>query len=224
MLTIRQSQMEAFRQQPRFEFEQSMARYLRRYFPAEAAAADLDRWVSSGLDAAARYGFLTEYESALYLSLMAMLGAGFLDDPATPWARPIVCDGATPSLDRIHRLYDRAVQFLEETCGPQGVWFDRALTRLRRYDMRPFEQPIHPRAVEGTIVRELTRLYPQKAAAIGVKAHRALIRMAIQQQPSAGIRDRFHHAALMFYLGAGYKADPCFPWAAERNSTTGRLI
>lgn len=217
MLTIRQQQIEAFREQPRLAFEREMARYLRRYFPFEAANADLDRWVRSGLNQAGQYGFLTEYESALYLAVMAMLGAGFLDDPTLPWARQTICDAGTPAVDRITSVYEKAIAFLDAACGPQGVWFDRAIVRLCKQDMTVLDLGTHPRALEGRILATMAELYPQKAAAVGDKAVRKLVRAGVEQAGLRGAispRAGFIHAVLMYYLGAGFVADPCFPWAS----------
>lgn len=211
MLVIRQPQLEAFREQPRILFEREMASYLREYFPFEARHADVDGWVRNGLRQAGLYGFTSWRDSAQYLALMAMLGAGFPDDPAMPWARAIVSDGSKDPAERMTLLFDRAVEYLEATCGPRGVWFDRALARLLRLDLSVLEGS-HPRAVAGRIGEELTRLYPQKAAAIGDGALREIVRMGGVE--SASRREWLFRAACMFFLGAGFAVDPCFPWAA----------
>ena len=211
VLTIRQPQMDAFRDQPRILFEREMAGYLREHFPFEARYGDVDWWVRNGLRQAGLYGFVSWRDSAQYLALMAMLGAGFLDDPATAWARAIVCDGSKEPPERMGTLFDRAVEYLEATCGPRGVWFDRAVGRLLRLDLNVVEGA-HRRAVAGRIGEELTRLYPQKAAAIGDQALRELVRMS--GEASASRQEWLFRAACMMLLGAGFSGDPCFPWAA----------
>ncbi|MFN7938298.1 MAG: hypothetical protein U0R19_33525 [Bryobacteraceae bacterium] len=210
MLVIRQPQLEAFREQPRILFEREMADYLREYFPFEASHGDVNLWVRNGLRQAGLYGFSSWRDSAQYLALMAMLGAGFLEDPATPWARAIVCDGSKDPAERMTLLFDRAVQYLEATCGPRGVWFDRALARLPRLDLNVVEGS-HPRAVAGRIGEELARLYPQKAAAIGGRALRDIVQLSGVE--SASRREWLFRAACMLLLGAGFAGDPCFPWA-----------
>ncbi|MBS1824840.1 MAG: hypothetical protein JST93_05940 [Acidobacteria bacterium] len=212
MLVIRQPQLEAFREQPRILFEREMAGYLREYLPFEASHADVDGWVRNGLRQAGLYGFTSWRDSAQYLALMAMLGAGFLEDPAMPWARAIVSDGSKEPPERMGLLFDRAVEYLEATCGPRGVWFDRALARLLRLDLNAVEDA-HQRAVAGRIGEELTRLYPQKATAIGGRALRDLVRMSGEM--AASRREWLFRAACMLLLGAGFARDSCFPWAAS---------
>lgn len=190
-----------------------MADYLKRYFPFEAANADLKRWVETGLDKASLCGFLTSPESAMYLALMAILGAGFDEDPQIPWAKSIF-DPACESLDRITLTYSRAVQYLDATGGPKCSWLLRARLRVQKQDMTVLDN-VHPRALPARIRELLVQLYPQKADVIGEKALGQLVQAAIGRAEARGAksaRPALIQAVHMYFLGAAYEQDPCYPW------------
>ncbi len=215
MLQIRQEQMDVFRKQPRLRFESEMATYLKRYFPFEAANADLERWVQTGLDRAALYGFVTRKESALYLALMAILGAGFQEDLQIPWAGKAISSPNEPSLDRITRVYEKAIEYLDAAGGPKCCWFVRAKLRVRKQDMTLFDRGVHPNALAARIRELLVRLYPQKAAVVGETALKQLVKSAIERADARGTksaRPTLIDAVHLYFLGSSYEKDPCYPW------------
>jgi hypothetical protein len=215
MLQLTQQQMAVFRKLPRQNFEDEMAAYLTQYFPFEAANADLTRWVRIGLDKAGSLGFVTYKESALFLALMAMLGAGFEEDPQIPWAASIASPNEPP-LDRITRIYEKAIEHLDATGGPKCAWLVRAKLRVRKQETTVLDKGIHARDVPTRIRELLERLYPQKAAVTGDKAMKQLVKSAIERArkrgskaPRAAVISAIH----MFFLGSDYENDPCYPWA-----------
>lgn len=217
MLVIRNEQMAMFRKQPWLKFETELAAYLKRYFPFEAANADLDRWISTGLERATFYGFGTQRECALYLGLMAILGAGFVEDPLIPWAAKTLLAAREPSLDRIMRVFEKSIEYLDATGGPKCSWLVRAKLRVRNQDMGVLDGQVHPRARVTRISEALAWLYPQKAAAVGDKAVGEVVKFAIKRTKARGavsIRAALIDAVHMFFLGSAYLEDPCYPWAA----------
>jgi len=216
MLQIRQAQMDIFRSQPRLDFERQMARYLECYFPFEAANADLERWVRAGLDKAALHGFLTYHESALYLALTAMLGAGFNEDPQISWAGETISSTTERPLDKITRVYQKGVEYLDAIGGPKCSWFVRAKVRVRRYDMTALNSGIHSRTWLWRVRDELVKMYPQKASVVGETAMKQLVRSAIERAEQRGAKSAqatLIHATHMYYLGSEFDRDPCYPWA-----------
>jgi hypothetical protein len=215
MLLIRNEQMAMFRRQPWLRFETELAAYLKRYFPFEAANADLDRWTSTGLERATFYGFGTRRECALYLGLMAILGARFVEDPLIPWAAKTLLAAREPSLDRITRVFEKSVQYLDATGGPKCSWLIRAKLRVRKQDMSVLDGEVHPRARAARIGEALEWLYPQKVSAVGDKALREVVKLAIKRTAARGAastRAALIDAVHMFFLGFGYLEDPCYPW------------
>jgi hypothetical protein len=216
MLVIRREQMDAFRNQPRLAFESEMAAYLKRYFPFEAANADLPRWVQSGLDRAAQYEFATYNESAQYLALMAILGAGFDEDPQIPWAAEMIGDSDNAPEDRITRVFDRAIEFLDAISGPNCSWFVRAKIRVKNQDMSILNQMEDPAEFAARIREILVDLYPQKAAVIGEPALEQLVNSAVERSANRGQESAtaaLIHAVHMYYLGSEFDQDACYPWA-----------
>jgi hypothetical protein len=217
MLVIRQAQFDVFQNQPRLSFEREIAAYLKRYFPLEAACADLDRWISTGLDRAAEYGFLAYDESAQFLGLMAMLGSGFDEDPQIPWVAAMISSQNGTPMDRITDVYDKAIEYLDAIGGPNGFRFVRATRRLKKQDMTVLNR-LHPRAVPDKIQELLTRIYPEKERAIGERALKQLVRSAIQRTEVDGkksAQSALIHAVHMYYFGSDFHKDPCYPWAGE---------
>jgi hypothetical protein len=215
MLQIREPQMELFRKQARLTFEREMASYLKRYFPFEAANADLERWVRTGLQKAAVYGFGTYYESAMYLALTAMLGIGFDEDPQIPWAVESITSPQEPSEDRITRVYDKGIEYLDATGGPKCLWFVRAKIRFRKQGMTALDQGVPPQGLPGRIRQVLLQMYPEKAAVIGERAVKQLVKSAIERTGERGAKSPHSaliHATHMYYLGSEFDRDPCFPW------------
>jgi hypothetical protein len=193
-----------------------MAAYLRRYFPFEAANADLEEWVRTGLDRAAQYGFLTYNESAQYLALTAILGAGFVEDPQVPWAGETISGPDGTSLDRITRVYEKAIEYLEAISGPKCSWLLRAKLRVKEQDLTLFNNGVHLRALDGRIRELLLRLHPQKAAVVGEKALKHLAKLAIARSQERGAKSAqaaLTHAVHMYYLGSEFDQDPCYEWA-----------
>jgi hypothetical protein len=217
MLVIRRQQFDTFRAQLELQFEDEMASYLRRYFPFEAAQASLNLWVRQGLDKATQLGFSTRQECSLYLALMAMLGAGFDEDPQIPWAATGITNPDALSLQRITQVYERGIKYLEATGGPKCAWLVRAKLRARKHDMTVVDQGVHPRALPRRIRDVLAGLYPQKADVVGDAALELLVRFAIERTEAAGARTAapaLIHAVHMFFLGWSFDADPCYPWTA----------
>lgn len=218
MLQIRKEQIDLFSRQPRLRFERELANYLRRYFPFEAANADLDRWVRSGLEKASFNGFLTRTESAQYLALMAILGAGFDQDPQIPWAAEGMFISRLPSLDRIGWVFAEAIKFLDATGGPKCAWLIRAKLRVRKQDMTVLDKGVGPRALSGRIREVLARIYPQKAAVIGDAALKRLGDSAVRRAEECGAkcpRPALIDAVHMFFLGSSYQNDACYPWTGK---------
>ena len=217
MLVIRQAQFEVFQKQPRLSFERDMAAYLKSHFPFEAANADLDRWVSTGLDRAAAYGFLTYNDSAQFLALMAILGSGFDDDLQIPWAAELLASAHETPVDRISHVFDKAIEYLDAITGPRSAWFVRATLRLKRQDMTVLNR-VHPKALASRIRELLVQMYPQKASVIGERGLTQLIKSAIERTKEHGhgsAQAALIHAAHIYYIGSDFQRDPCYPWAGE---------
>jgi len=217
-LVIREAQMKIFRLQPRLQFERDMADYLKRYFPFEAANADLERWVRTGLAKAGQFGLTTRRQNALFLALTAILGAAFDEDPLIPWAAEIVSSPDGSAADRLSRVYDKGIEFLRAVGGPKCGWLVRAKLRVRRQDMTAAAAGMSRRSMAEKIRQVLAQMYPEKARQGGDKAMKKLVGLAIGRARERGAETpaaALIHATHMFYLGAGFDQDACYPWAGN---------
>ena len=217
-LVIRKEQLRVFQMQPRLHFEKEMGGYLKQYFPFEAANADLERWVRTGLAKADQYGFSTYSQCALFLALTAILGAGFDEDPQIPWAAEMISNPKGSAAERLSGVYDKGIEFLRAIGGRKCAWLVRAKLRVRRQDMNLAASGRSRRAMADKIRQALAQMYPEKARQIGDMALKRLVALAIgrarergAETPSAALI----HATHMYYLGAAFDQDPCYPWAGN---------
>jgi hypothetical protein len=218
MLTISNAQMDVLGRQPRARFEADLARHLRQYFPHECERGDVAGFVRMGIDRAAAHGVDTQGDTALYLNLMAMLGAEFDEDPQLPWAARGLDDLSTPSPSaRLDAVYDSAVAFLESTSGRKNLYLVRAKLRIRRQEF-DFLSRFRWNALPPVLAGILEKIYPQRAAYAGESAMKDLTLLAASTARKRGVspgRAAGIHALHMFVLGSGYERDPFYPWAAE---------
>jgi hypothetical protein len=215
MLTIRKEQLRIFEDRRRREFEQALARHIKRFFPHECERGDVEGFVRLGIDRAEYHGCETEREIALYLNLMAMLGSSFDEDPQIPWAGEQIDDPAIPGVSaRIARVYASALGYQEEIAGPKNSHLIRALVRIRNHDWRPLDA-LDPDALPEAIAAELTAIYPEKASRHGEEAMAALAEAAIESAGARAARANRAagiHALHRFILGSGYDRDPLYRW------------
>ncbi len=218
MLTIRDAQLDVLGRQPRARFEADLARHLRRYFPHECEGGDVAGFVRMGIERAAAHGIDTQGDTALYLNLMAMMGAEFDEDPLIPWAARGLDDLSTPSPSaRLDAVYDSAIAFLESTCGRKNLYLVRAKLRIRRQEF-DFLNKFRWNALPPVLAGFLEKIYPQKAARAGESAMKDLTLHAASTAQEWGVstgRAAGIHALHMFMLGSGYQRDPFYSWAAE---------
>lgn len=218
MLTIRQAQFDLLGRLPRAQFEADLERHLRVHFSHECARGDVRGFVRLGIDRAAAHGFATQRNIALYLNLMAMLGAEFDEDPQLPWVLSALDDiSISSSTLRIDKFYDLAVEFLEATGGEDNRHLLRALLRIRKRDFDVLSG-VPEDAMAPALAALLKEIYPERAAYATEPALRKLAQLAATTARRRGAstgRAAGIHTVHMFMLGSGYERDPLYPWIRE---------
>jgi hypothetical protein len=176
----------------------------------------LRQTVRSGIERARGYGLTKRGAVRLFIELNVWFGSAFDTDPLHPWARAILTDPEiTDQVVRAQRLHERAGDYHEQVWGPRGVQAIAALRRIQRTPLEAWLPPREDEAVEAA-VGKLQELYPEKCAAAGVAALRALARAAFlraqrfQQFPTTLGASLF--VALAFAIGHGFDHDPLYPW------------
>ena len=137
MLTIRDEQMEALALPVLKNFEDEMVEHIKEFFPNHfriIGAFQIRNVVRYGIERAKTYGFTTQRNVSLYITLMPFLGSNFdIDDIQLPWTKKILYDKniKNPSA-RIDKLADRAIAFSDEIAGKDNIHLNRVLIKLHK--------------------------------------------------------------------------------------------
>jgi hypothetical protein len=170
--------------------------------------------VQYGRKKAHEYGFTTERNICLYLTLMATLGGNFDTDPQLPWAPQILADATLREpAARIDRLTDQAMEFLDLTVGQKDHYLNRALLRVRNELAEILADPSFP-DVPTHALAMLRKLFPQKYRVVGESCLHELVKDGIRQANTYGLTTRYGHLlviGLMFMFGSGFDTDPQLP-------------
>lgn len=226
MLVIRNDQMRLLGRAPREAFEASLVEHFTRYYPNEcnrAGREQVQQFVRLGIDRAFLHGLSAQREVGLYINLMMMLGSGFDRDPLLPWAAQQLNDSSiADSFDRIRKVFDSALQYLEDCYGPENGQMKRTLIRLRNSKLADAPESDGLR-FRTDVCALLKSLAPKKFEVDGEDAVRGTIQEAIFRALSYGMtssRSRTVFSCLMFLLGVEFDTDPLYPWAAEKLAGT----
>ncbi len=93
MLTIRQAQIAVLSQVEVRKFEKWMLAHLKRFFPAQCAAAGdrrVQEMIPYGIERAAVYGIKAKRDVCKYIDMMTVFGSDFDTDPRLRWAGEIL--------------------------------------------------------------------------------------------------------------------------------------
>jgi hypothetical protein len=178
-----------------------------------------------GMDRAEAHGFTSRDPVRLYLELTLLFGSQFDTDPQYPWAGQILAEpDQDASMERVERLYQRAIDYREKVNGPENVHALEALQHFRYFLQQPLRVSLETFIPD--MVSEFGRLYPQKAAELDREGLEAVLRKGLEAAEQLGIltaRGAVLLSLLMLTLGHGCTADPLYPWisgALERTAET----
>ncbi len=213
MLVLREVQREAFRDVRERECVARFAGLVVRHFPRDArrlGEPGIDRVVRLAMQRSRRHGRHGEREMATHLMMMAMLGAGFDEDPQLAWASSMLAEGAPPQA-----LHRRAMVYLDQVAGIDNGHLVRALARIRALDAASL-----PRAGQADFeergLRVLQALHPTKFAAQARAASVEVLRHGATMAARLGLPGGAAPLALLaFFLGTGCCQDPMHPWIAD---------
>jgi hypothetical protein len=221
MLKIRPEQMEEMSKVTLKTFEDDMVEHVKKFFPGyydvlgEPIVRDV---ILYGVDRAEEYDLTTQRDVCLYINLMFLLGSNFDKDLQLPWIAEALGDetGTDPSA-RIDRLYDEAMEYLDEVAGVNNENLRKALLNIREVPFQDFSDSA-TRTVDHGKIAALKKVWPHKYEKIGESLFRRLVLHGIESAGGFGItteRGVGIFTGLMFMLGSGFDTDPQFPWAAE---------
>ena len=221
MLVISSAQMQAFSRQivAKFENEQ-LCHFLDTYLvdcrlAGESAVREL---IHQGNVQAEAAGFVTRRQASLWIGLHFMLGVDFHCDPQLPWLISGLQDSSISNATmRLDVVFDKAIDYLEATAGPNCIHLSKAIERLRRWDWSTLPDASVAQW-ESQMCMLLEHTYPEKFAFQGPDASTELIRSAETQAQTRGFdleTGPAVFATLAFFLGSGFDHDLLFPWTGE---------
>jgi hypothetical protein len=220
MLVIRSPQIHLFQQNARRAFITEMVVHLGTFSPPlfdTLSEASRYQTVQFGIERAEHYGFSLRGPVQLYLELMVLLGSHFDTDPQYPWATAVLNDApSTPEIQRAEQLYQHTMNYRREVAGPEDGYMLQALINIQILAQHPLNLALHnPMA---SLLGEIQRIYPEKAAYLGEQALETLISKGIngaRKQQFATPRGITLVVLLMLMLGHGCGADPLYPWITK---------
>lgn len=219
-MRIRAEQMKAFEAAAVVNFDAHVVEKLKERFPKQGEAMGneaLKALVRLGREQAEKHGFKTSRSIDAYILLMPALGSYFDRDPQLPWAAEILAKpGFKDEHERMAALQSKALEYVQKIAGPGGENVKRALTRLGNEKPEGFARA-GVSQFDTYMLRRLTALYPEKAAAAGEGPLRAIIQGAVEAARKYGLTNESGVTllvVLMFLLGAGFDTDPQYGWAA----------
>ena len=221
MLTMRQEQVEAFRQHHLQNFEDQMVGHLQKFAPMHwpVIGEPIGREVIRlGIEQAAKYGFTNRGPVRFYIELMFMFGSYFDTDPQYPWIAAALHDPADiDQMVRADNLYDDVKDYWEAVAGPENEYVFQALRRLSQARSGDYIKDAMP--LEECFLQGLREIYPQKCEYLGDRSLHAFIQNGLALAGTHGFSSPDSAAlmvALGFFLGHGCTRDPLHGWIGRR--------
>lgn len=221
MLTMRQDQVEAFRQYHLQKFENDMVAHLQKFAPKhwQAIGEQTGRQVIRlGIEQAKKYGFTNRGPVRFYIELMFLFGSYFDTDPQFPWVRSVLHDPETmDQMVRADRLFYAMREYVAQVPGPKHKHLVEALERLSRTKVEEVAKPGIP--LEECAAQELRAIYPQAFDYLGEPTVTRLIQHGFGLARAYGLdsaRGMLLMAALTIFMGHNFPNDPLCTWIARR--------
>jgi hypothetical protein len=218
MWAIRQEQTEAFRQHHLQMFEDEMAEHSKQFAPPICKVLG-DEQLRVALRSATRraneYGFTNRGPIRLFIEMMFLHGSGFDTDPQYPAVAEVLRSPADQMV-RAEQIHVGYLAYLEKVSGPKAVNVRNALSAIPALAQTPLTFSFDD-FVPG-LLREMTRIFPQKVAYVGEGGLNILIREGIAEATKyhfSTIRQATLLVVLMFSFGHGCTNDPLYPWIAR---------
>ena len=221
MLTIRKEQMYVLEKNAFKGFEDDMIEHLKEFFPNHyriAGETVTRKVVQYGIERSNTYGFDTERNMCLYITVMTMLGSNFDKDLFFPWARKILKEEnkLNPS-DRADKLADTALDFMKKIAGHNNTELNRAFLKLRNE---------HPKIIKRRPSNDFTiytkdflkNLFYSKFNTLGDAIIDKLISHGIKTAADYNITNQNGQLlliVLMFFMGTNCTEEPFLPWLSK---------
>jgi hypothetical protein len=217
MFVIRREQIEVFRQAALEAFEKEMVLHSKDFSPRLCEVigeGQLHVVLRRAISRAGEYGFTNRGPIRLFVELMFLFGSDFDTDPQYPWAAKIL-RAPDEQMQRAEQLFYKTLDYQEKVSGPDAANARKALRDLSVVARQPVTFSSND-FVAG-MLREMTRVFPQKAAYVGGEELTKLIHEGsaeARRNHFPTVRGEALMGLLMFALGHGCTDDPLYPWIA----------
>lgn len=217
-MLIRAEQMEAFEQAGRRRFEEEMVEHSKNFAPPLCEVIGDEQLrvaLRSAMSRAGSYGFTYRGPIRLFIEMMFLCGSGFDTDPQYP----AVGEFLRASSDQMHRaqqIHEGYMDYLERVAGPGAANVHKALRDVLTFARTPLT--ISPDNLVAGLLREMNRIFPQKAAYVGETNLKLLIDEGLAEARSYGfsdVRAQTLVVVLMFAFGHACTDDPLYPWISR---------
>jgi hypothetical protein len=219
VLLIRADQMKAFELTARQRFEDEMFAHGKHFSPRLSEVIgdeQLRLAIRSAIARAEAYAFTYRGPIRLFIELMFLCGSGFDTDPQYPAVGKLLRATADDQMVRAQRIHEGHNDYLDRVSGPGAVNVHRALRGVLAFARAPLAVPADD--LRAGLLREMHRIFPEKAVYVGDEGLRALIDESVAEAR----RYRFDGArpvallvVLKFAFGHGCTDDPLYPWIAK---------
>jgi hypothetical protein len=218
VLVIRSAQVLAFEAAARQRFEDEMLAHGRRFSPrlSEVLGDEgLRLAVRSAIARSAHHGFTYRGPIRLFVEMTFLFGSAFDTDPQYRVVGDVL-HSADDQMTRAQRIHEWHGDYLERVSGPGATNVHSALRGLLTFAREPLTIPAED--LRQGLLREMIRIFPQKASYVGEAALSALIDEAADEarrRDFEGARATALLVVLKFAFGHGCTADPLYPWIAK---------
>lgn len=221
MWTIRQEQVDAFRQAALQQFEDQMVKHLERFSPQHCKVAGepaVRQVIRLGIEQARQYGFTNRGPVRFYIELMFMFGSYFDTDPQYPWGQAVLTHPENADqAQRADSLYAAMNRYLEEVSGHDHCYLIDAMRRFQQLRIDDFFASRE--SLEASIRAKLDYVYPQRCQYLGEQILISMIRFGFQLAEKYGLgndRGKVLMTSFTFAMGHGFANDPLYGWVSRR--------
>jgi hypothetical protein len=217
-MIIRAEQMDAFENGAWLRFEDDLVAHGKEFSPRLSGVLGDEQLrvaIRLAMNRARGHGFTNRGPIRLYVEMAFLCGSAFDSDPQYSEVGAILRSGGD-QMKRARRIHDGSLEYLEKVSGPDNANVRKALEDLAQFARAPVTFDLNS-FVPG-MLREMHRLFPQRAAYAGEQGLTALVeegRAEAQKCGFTAIRAQVLLVTLMYAFGHGCTDDPLYPWISR---------
>lgn len=216
-MRIRSEQMETFEQAGQRRFEDEMVEHSKNFASplCEVIGDEQLRFaLRAAMTRADSYGFTNRGPIRLFIEMMFLCGSAFDTDPQYPAIAKVLRSPAD-QMERAEQIHQGFLDYLEKVSGPRAENVHKALKDTLAFARAPIT---FSNDFASDMIREMKRIFPQKADYVGEPGMRALIDEGINEAreyrfPST--RQTMLLVILKYAFGHGCTNDPLYPWISR---------